>query len=196
MPSQREARVRAADAQRRDTSTAAAAGFAAVQDPNAVRGGSTRSRSSEPWDTPEGSSRSKRGAATATGSSNRRASGRSRHGPATVASSSAEASSSGIATNQRRQSGDYGRRSGGGGIRSSSIVQQLGASPDRRRGSNCSFDSNCSDEQEDEATCPLCLEALDETDRGLFPCECGYQVCHCGLRRRGSGITSATFEVL
>ncbi|CBZ51813.1 hypothetical protein NCLIV_016050 [Neospora caninum Liverpool] len=33
------------------------------------------------------------------------------------------------------------------------------------------------DEREETETCPLCLEDMDETDRGLFPCECGYQLC-------------------
>ncbi|XP_954389.1 uncharacterized protein TA21145 [Theileria annulata] len=30
---------------------------------------------------------------------------------------------------------------------------------------------------EDDEICPLCMELLDETDRNLFPCNCGYQVC-------------------
>lgn len=34
---------------------------------------------------------------------------------------------------------------------------------------------------EETLTCPLCLEEMDETDRGLFPCECGYQVSSRGL---------------
>ncbi|KFH04217.1 RNA recognition motif protein [Toxoplasma gondii VAND] len=33
------------------------------------------------------------------------------------------------------------------------------------------------EEREEAETCPLCLEDMDETDRGLFPCECGYQLC-------------------
>ncbi|KEP61827.1 UNVERIFIED_CONTAM: hypothetical protein HHA_239410 [Hammondia hammondi] len=33
------------------------------------------------------------------------------------------------------------------------------------------------EEREETETCPLCLEDMDETDRGLFPCECGYQLC-------------------
>jgi RING/Ubox like zinc-binding domain len=30
---------------------------------------------------------------------------------------------------------------------------------------------------DDDDECPLCLDALDLTDRGFFPCPCGYQVC-------------------
>ncbi|UKK00248.2 RING-type E3 ubiquitin transferase [Theileria orientalis] len=30
---------------------------------------------------------------------------------------------------------------------------------------------------DEEQICPLCMELLDETDRNLFPCSCGYQVC-------------------
>ncbi|KAK2197318.1 bifunctional NOT4 [Babesia duncani] len=33
------------------------------------------------------------------------------------------------------------------------------------------------DENEDELVCPLCMEVLDETDRNMYPCTCGYQVC-------------------
>nr|PVC52358.1 hypothetical protein MACL_00000833 [Theileria orientalis] len=31
--------------------------------------------------------------------------------------------------------------------------------------------------EDEEQICPLCMELLDETDRNLFPCTCGYQVC-------------------
>lgn len=44
----------------------------------------------------------------------------------------------------------------------------------RRRNSSASCVSSASNEV--EATCPLCMETLDETDREFFPCECGYQV--------------------
>lgn len=183
MPPQRESRGRAADAHRRDTSaTSAAIGSAAYPGGSAARG---TSRSSEPWDPAEGSS-SKRVATAAAAScgSHRLDGGRIRHGVALAAAPSTDAScsNSSAVTLQRRQSGDYSRRAAGGGVRSSSRRQQVGGSVDRRRSSSGSFNSHCSDEQEEEATCPLCLEALDETDRGLFPCECGYQVRHSGMR--------------
>jgi len=33
------------------------------------------------------------------------------------------------------------------------------------------------DESDEEPECPLCMEALDETDIQFKPCKCGYQVC-------------------
>lgn len=30
---------------------------------------------------------------------------------------------------------------------------------------------------DEELTCPLCMEVLDETDRNFYPCTCDYQVC-------------------
>ena len=32
-----------------------------------------------------------------------------------------------------------------------------------------------SDDDEEES-CPLCVELLDVTDKNFFPCPCGYQV--------------------
>lgn len=29
----------------------------------------------------------------------------------------------------------------------------------------------------DDDACPLCMEAMDETDQQFFPCTCGYQIC-------------------
>ncbi|KAL8269968.1 hypothetical protein Esti_006102 [Eimeria stiedai] len=173
MPPQREGRAR-------DSSAAVAAvssscsnssSGAARHDKTALRGSSARGRSSEPSDAAEGSSSER--AAAASSSSARRNGGRGRHGAAIPVAALADASSS-SSSSKRRQSQDNNRRSGGG-VRSSSIMHQTGDSLDRPRSSSGSVNSNCSDEQEEEATCPLCMEALDETDRGLFPCECGYQ---------------------
>ncbi|CDJ46632.1 RRM domain-containing protein, putative [Eimeria brunetti] len=190
MPSHhRETRSRAAaDAQRRDTSAAAASGSAPSQESAAFRGSVARSHSIEPWDTAE-TGRSKRAAAAgpaaasaasadAAGSTNRRESRRTRHGAA-AAAPSAEGSSSSSSSG----TGDSRKRSSGGGTHGSNRQQQqqqqhASGSVGQRRGSNVSQASNFSEEaEEEEATCPLCLETLDETDRGLFPCECGYQVC-------------------
>eukprot|EP01134_Creolimax_fragrantissima_P001465 CFRG1465T1 len=47
---------------------------------------------------------------------------------------------------------------------------------------------------EEEAECPLCMEPLDETDKGFFPCVCGYQICgFCWhkLRNEGNGLCPA-----
>ena len=33
-----------------------------------------------------------------------------------------------------------------------------------------------SDDSDDEASCPLCMEDLDADDINFFPCTCGYQV--------------------
>ncbi|CDI74130.1 hypothetical protein EPH_0031260 [Eimeria praecox] len=194
MPShQRETRSRAANAQRRDTSAAAAAsGSIPSQDSTAFRGSVARSHSIEPWDTAETGGRSKRAAATgsaaaasaasagAAGSTNRRESRRTRHG-GTAAPPAADGSSS-SSSGTANYSGEPHKRSAGVGPHSSSSSsarqQHSGGSVGQRRSSNVSQASNCSeDAEEEEATCPLCLETLDETDRGLFPCECGYQVC-------------------
>ncbi|GAB7366599.1 hypothetical protein MBLNU230_g8584t1 [Neophaeotheca triangularis] len=32
-------------------------------------------------------------------------------------------------------------------------------------------------EEDEEETCPLCVEELDVTDQGFRPCPCGYQIC-------------------
>ncbi|KAL8451091.1 hypothetical protein Emag_002899 [Eimeria magna] len=176
MPPQRESRARdssAAAAALSSSSSSNSSSGAARHDKGAHRGSSARGRSSEPSDAAEGSS-SERAAAA---SSARRNGGRSRHGAATPAAASADASSSSSSSSssKRRQSQDHNNRRPEGGVRSSSRMHQTGGSLDRRRSSSGSLNSNCSDEQEEEATCPLCMEALDETDRGLFPCECGYQ---------------------
>ena len=36
--------------------------------------------------------------------------------------------------------------------------------------------SSISSYDEDETTCPLCCEPMDETDLALFPCPCNFQV--------------------
>ncbi|KAL8448760.1 hypothetical protein Emed_003572 [Eimeria media] len=166
MPPQRESRARdtsAAAAALSSSSSSNSSSGAARHEKGAIRGSSARGRSSEPSDAAEGSSSERAAAAS------RRNGGRSRHASADASSSSSSSSS------KRRQSQDHNNRRSGGGVRSSSRMQQMGGSLDRRRSSSGSIHSNCSDEQEEEATCPLCMEALDETDRGLFPCECGYQ---------------------
>lgn len=33
------------------------------------------------------------------------------------------------------------------------------------------------EEEEEVALCPLCLEELDLTDTSMVPCHCGYQMC-------------------
>merc|ERR1719456_322898 len=30
---------------------------------------------------------------------------------------------------------------------------------------------------DEDFACPLCMDTLDDTDAGLFPCPCGYQIC-------------------
>ncbi|KAL8428475.1 hypothetical protein ACSSS7_007202 [Eimeria intestinalis] len=176
MPPQRESRARdnsAAVAAVSSSSSSNSSSGAARHDKTSLRGSSARGRSSEPSDAAEGSSSER--AAGATSSSARRNGGRSRHGAATPAAASADASSSSSSNSKRRQSPEHNNRRIGGGVRRSSRMHQTGGSVDRRRSSSGSLNSNCTDEQEEEATCPLCMEALDETDRGLFPCECGYQ---------------------
>lgn len=32
-------------------------------------------------------------------------------------------------------------------------------------------------DDDEEETCPLCVEEFDLTDKGFKPCPCGYQVC-------------------
>lgn len=32
-------------------------------------------------------------------------------------------------------------------------------------------------DDDEEETCPLCVEEFDLTDKGFRPCPCGYQVC-------------------
>jgi hypothetical protein len=43
-------------------------------------------------------------------------------------------------------------------------------------------------DDDEEETCPLCVEEFDLTDKGFKPCPCGYQVCfsdvHLGLVRQ------------
>ncbi|CAK0901241.1 unnamed protein product, partial [Prorocentrum cordatum] len=33
------------------------------------------------------------------------------------------------------------------------------------------------DDDEEEESCPLCMNLLDETDLSFYPCSCNYQVC-------------------
>ncbi|CAE7261021.1 MOT2, partial [Symbiodinium necroappetens] len=33
------------------------------------------------------------------------------------------------------------------------------------------------DDDEEDDTCPLCMQPMDETDISFFPCSCNYQVC-------------------
>lgn len=46
------------------------------------------------------------------------------------------------------------------------------------------------DEDEDE-TCPLCVEEFDLSDKNFRPCPCGYQVCY-----HSSGATRVTYSLL
>jgi len=32
-------------------------------------------------------------------------------------------------------------------------------------------------DEEEELTCPLCMEEIDLADRNFKPCSCGYQIC-------------------
>ena len=152
MPSQREARGRANAAHKRDTSAAGTSKAATHEGAIALTGSTVRSHSIELWGAPE-TGRNKRSAAApasgAAGSSARHGSGRSRQ-PAAIT----DASSSGNTSSSKTQQ--------------PAVLEQRG-------NSSGSEDSSSSDDEE-EATCPVCLDALDETDRGLFPCECGYQV--------------------
>ncbi|OEH79874.1 RRM domain-containing protein [Cyclospora cayetanensis] len=182
MPShQRETKSRAADAPRRDASITASAGASGPpgtsQDSNALlRGSVARSHSIEPWDAAD-RGRGKRAAAAGTGSIDRLES--SRRGFYGGPSGSAIAADAGSSASSN-PSGDHGRRAAGEVVasRSSSRAHPQGGPPlVARRNSTASLASSSSESQDEEATCPLCLEALDETDRGLFPCECGYQVC-------------------
>ena len=38
-------------------------------------------------------------------------------------------------------------------------------------------------DDDEEETCPLCVEEFDLTDKGFRPCPCGYQVSFYGLRQ-------------
>lgn len=191
MPShQREARTRASDAQKRDGSgVRISVGSGQSQDASSLRGSVARSHSIEPWDTAE-AGRSKRATAaaapvsasgSAADSSSRRDSRKNRHGAAVGASAVDASSSSSSFSSAANHPGEPPRR-GGSGTHGSIKPQHVGGSVGQRRSSNASLGSNRSDDPEEEATCPLCLETLDETDRGLFPCECGYQVCTGPIR--------------
>ncbi|CDJ40542.1 RRM domain-containing protein, putative [Eimeria tenella] len=186
MPShQRESRTRASDAQKRDSSgVRISVSSGQPQDASSLRGSVARSHSIEPWDTAE-AGRSKRATAatapvsasgSAADSSSRRDSRKNRHGAAAGASAVDASSGSSSFSSATNHPGEPPRR-GGSGTHGSIKPQHVGGSVGQRRSSNASLGSNRSDDPEEEATCPLCLETLDETDRGLFPCECGYQVC-------------------
>lgn len=48
-----------------------------------------------------------------------------------------------------------------------------------RGGFKLQMDSeSVSSSDEEQVTCPLCYEPMDDTDLTLFPCPCNFQVCH------------------
>ena len=52
-------------------------------------------------------------------------------------------------------------------------------------------------DDDEEETCPLCVEEFDLTDKGFKPCPCGYQVCspRSPLRSRATTLTSSPRSV-
>jgi hypothetical protein len=52
-------------------------------------------------------------------------------------------------------------------------------------------------DDDEEETCPLCVEEFDLTDKGFKPCPCGYQVGppRSPLRTRATTLTSSPRSV-
>ncbi|PHJ24535.1 rna recognition motif protein [Cystoisospora suis] len=77
-----------------------------------------------------------------------------------------------------RSCSNEGRRGSGGGRGGSGESRNSSRARSAWGGNGAGGGHAAGDEDHEETlTCPLCLEEMDETDRGLFPCECGYQLC-------------------
>eukprot|EP00897_Mesotaenium_endlicherianum_P011076 jgi/Mesen1/9998/ME000072S09411 len=69
-----------------------------------------------------------------------------------------------------------GRRGGGHATSSGTRTSYRSAVGDGSLGTDFTSAANYEGEEE-EPTCPLCIEPLDETDELFCPCPCGYRVC-------------------